>query len=80
VAALRDGLTARGWRVTTPEPLASGILSAVPPSASAGAMAKALEQRGIIVAARESAVRFSPHCGNDSQEIERALAAIDEIG
>jgi len=80
VGALREGLSARGWRITTPEPLASGILSAIPPSQSAGAMARALEQRGVIVAAREGAVRFSPHCGNDLREIERAVEAIDEIG
>ena len=65
VGALREGLAARGWRITTPEPLASGILSAVPPSGDARAMAKALEQRGVIVAPREGAVRFSPHVGND---------------
>jgi selenocysteine lyase/cysteine desulfurase len=80
VAALRNGLAARGWRITTPEPLASGILSALPPSGDDRAMAKALEQRGIIVAPREGAVRFSPHVGNDLEEVERTLAAIDEVG
>ena len=79
VAALRDGLAAREWRITTPEPLASGILSAVPPTGNARAMAKALEQRGIIVAPREGAVRFSPHAGNDLGEVEKALRAIDEM-
>ncbi len=78
--ALRDGLDARGWRITTPEPIASGILAAVPPSGDVRAMAKALEARGVIVAPREGAVRFSPHAGNDLAEVERALAAIDEIG
>jgi selenocysteine lyase/cysteine desulfurase len=80
VGALRDGLAARGWRITTPEPLASGILSAVPPSGNDRAMAKALEQRGILVAPREGAVRFSPHVGNDLEEVERALFAVDQIG
>src|SRR5262249_39849133 len=41
-AALRDGLEARGWRTATPEPLASGIFAAAPPSGDARAMAKAL--------------------------------------
>jgi selenocysteine lyase/cysteine desulfurase len=77
--ALRDGLSQRGWRITTPEPLASGILAAVPPSGNERTMAKALEQRGIIVAPREGAVRFSPHVGNDRNEIQRTLAAIAEI-
>lgn len=80
VTALRDGLAARGWRIVSPEPLASGILAAVPPSGDERAMAKALEKRGILVAPREGAVRFSPHVGNDLKEVERALATIDEIG
>ncbi|HTO88775.1 MAG TPA: aminotransferase class V-fold PLP-dependent enzyme [Thermoanaerobaculia bacterium] len=80
VGALQAGLEARGWRIASPQPLASGILAAVPPSLSARAAAKALESRGVIVAPREGAVRFSPHAGNDHAEVERALAAIDEIG
>jgi selenocysteine lyase/cysteine desulfurase len=80
VGALRDGLSARGWQITTPEPLASGILSAAPPSGDERAMAKTLEQRGVIVAPREGAVRFSPHVGNDLAEVERVLSAIDRIG
>ncbi len=80
VGALRDGLAARGWRITSPEPVLSGILAAVPPARDVRAMAKALEQRGIIVAPREGAVRFSPHVANDLGEVEKALAAIDAIG
>ncbi len=37
------------------------------------------KQRGVIVAPRERAVRFSPHAGNDEGEIARALAEIDAI-
>jgi selenocysteine lyase/cysteine desulfurase len=80
VAALRDGLSARGWRIATPEPLASGILAAAPPSADARRWAKALESRGVIVAPREGYVRFSPHAGNDVGEIARALGEMDAIG
>jgi len=80
VAALRDGLSARGWRIATPEPLASGILAAAPTSADARRWAKALEARGVIVAPREGAVRFSPHAGNDVGEVARALGEIDAIG
>jgi len=80
VAALRDGLAARGWRIGTPEPLASGILAAAPPSADARRWAKALEARGVIVAPRERQVRFSPHAGNDVGEIARGLAEIDAVG
>jgi selenocysteine lyase/cysteine desulfurase len=81
VGALADGLATRGWTIATPEPLVSGILAAVPPSGDRDmyGWSKALEQRGVIAAPREGAIRFSPHAGNDLAEIERALAAIDEI-
>jgi selenocysteine lyase/cysteine desulfurase len=79
-AALRDGLAIRGWRATTPEPLACGIFAAAPPTGDARAMAKALEERGVIVSPREGAVRFSPHAGNDVPEVARVLAIVDEIG
>jgi selenocysteine lyase/cysteine desulfurase len=77
VAALREGLGRRGWRITTPDPSRSGILSAIPPSGDARDVVRKLEARGVIVAPREAAVRFSPHVGNDPGEIEKALAAID---
>jgi selenocysteine lyase/cysteine desulfurase len=80
VEALRRGLADRGWRIASPEPLASGILAAVPPSGDARRWAKALEERGVIVAPREGFVRFSPHAGNDAGEIARALAAVDAVG
>jgi cysteine desulfurase/selenocysteine lyase len=77
VRQLREGLMLRGWRITTPEPLASGILAAVPLHGDARGMAKKLEERGIIVAPREGAVRFSPHFYNDEAEVARILEAID---
>ena len=80
VRALVGGLSQRGWRIVTPAPIASGILAAVHPSRDARHVAKALEERGVIVSPRESAVRFSPHAGNDLGQVERALAAIDAIG
>ena len=80
VAALRAGLAARGWRIATPEPLASGILAAAPPSADARRWVKALETRGVIVAPREGCVRFAPHAGNDVDEVARALSEIDAVG
>jgi selenocysteine lyase/cysteine desulfurase len=80
VGALRDGLRERGWRITTPEPLASGILAAAHPSQDPRTVANALEQRGVIVAPREGAVRFSPHAGDDLGQVERVLAEIDAVG
>ncbi|MGE5413615.1 MAG: aminotransferase class V-fold PLP-dependent enzyme [Syntrophomonadaceae bacterium] len=79
VEALRSGLAERGWRIVTPEPLASGILAAVPPSGDARTWAKTLEDHGVIVSPREGAVRFAPHAGNDTGEIARALEEIDRV-
>jgi cysteine desulfurase/selenocysteine lyase len=79
VGALRDGLSERGWKIASPEPLASGILAAVPPGGNARAMAKALESREIIVSPREGAVRFSPHVGNDLDQVAEVLKRIDAI-
>jgi len=77
--ALRRGLAERGWKIASPEPLGSGILSAVPPSRDARAWVKALEERGVIAAPREGAVRFSPHASSDVGEIARALEIIDAV-
>ena len=79
VEILGAGLVERGWTIASPEPHASGILAAAPPSGDARSWAKALEARGVIVAPREGLVRFSPHAGNDAGELERALAAIDAV-
>ena len=76
---LKRGLVAHGWKIVSPEPLASGILAAVPPTGDAGAMAMRLEARGVIVAPREGAVRFSPHAYNDLAEVTRILEAAEEI-
>jgi len=79
VGVLRDGLVRRGWRIATPEPLASGILAAAHPTKDARAVAKELEERGVIVAPREGNVRFSPHAGNDLDQVARVLAEIDAL-
>jgi selenocysteine lyase/cysteine desulfurase len=75
--ALRVGLTERGWRIATPDPLRSGVLSAAPPAADSRAVSKQLEERGIITAPREGAVRFSPHFYNDEDEVKRILDAVE---
>jgi selenocysteine lyase/cysteine desulfurase len=80
VGVLRDGLVERGWKMASPEPLASGILAAVPPAGDARTWAKRLEQQGIIVSPREGAVRFSPHAYNDDGEVKRVLASVDASG
>ena len=76
---LRNGLLRLGWKIASPEPLASGILAATHPTLEPRAVAKALEERGVIVAPREGFVRFSPHAGNDLGQVERVLEAIGEL-
>ena len=76
--ALERGLVERGWRIVTPEPLRCGILAAALPGADCRVLAKKLEERGIISSPREGAVRFSPHFYNDTREVERILAAVDQ--
>ncbi|HYB52251.1 MAG TPA: aminotransferase class V-fold PLP-dependent enzyme [Thermoanaerobaculia bacterium] len=78
-ALLQKGLAPRGWRIVTPQPLASGILAAVPPSNDPRPVARKLEERSIIVTAREGAVRFSPHFYNDAAEVQRIFEAIDAL-
>ena len=80
VDTLARGLTERGWTIASPAPPGSGILAAVPPGGDSLRMAKALEARGIIVAPREGAVRFSPHAYNDPAEVDRILEAAGEAG
>jgi cysteine desulfurase / selenocysteine lyase len=75
--ALGRSLAERRWRVATPEPSRSGILSAAPPDADPRAVAKRLEARGIIITPREGFVRFSPHFYNDRAEVTRILEALD---
>jgi selenocysteine lyase/cysteine desulfurase len=77
---LKEGLVSRSWKITTPLPLASGILAAVPPRDEPRRVARKLEERQIVVTAREGAVRFSPHFYNDRDEVARILAAIDDLG
>ena len=74
--ALQRGLAERGWRIATPDPLRSGILSAAPPDTDSRVVSKKLEERGIITAPREGAVRFSPHFYNDEDEVARILDSV----
>jgi len=76
VEALKRGLAERGWTITSPEPLRSGILAAVRADTDSRVLAKRLEEHGVIVAPREGSLRFSPHFYNDAGEVERILEAV----
>lgn len=75
-AALAGCLSELGWTISSPEPLRSGILAAVPPGKDARATARHLESCGVIVAPREGAVRFSPHFYNGDEEVRKILTAV----
>jgi selenocysteine lyase/cysteine desulfurase len=77
---MKRGLADRGWTITSPEPVRSGILAAARPSTDSRVLAKHLEEHGIITAPREGSVRFSPHFYNDAEEVARTLQTLDEIG
>ncbi|MGE5717576.1 MAG: aminotransferase class V-fold PLP-dependent enzyme, partial [Acidobacteriota bacterium] len=73
---LRRSLAERGWKITSPEPLRSGVLAAALPGADCRVLCKRLEDRGVITAPREGSVRFSPHFYNDEKEVGRILDAL----
>lgn len=79
VEALRRGLAERGWTITSPEPLRSGILAAARAGTDSRVLAKNLEERGVILSPREGSLRFSPHFYNDAEEVSRALQILDEL-
>ncbi len=76
--SLKRGLAERGWTITSPEPLQSGILAAALPGTDSRQLAKRLEERDIITAPREGSLRFSPHFYNDAAEVARVLQSVDE--
>ena len=73
---LASELARIGWTITTPQPGSSGIVSASPPEGDAWKAAKRLEAAGVMASPREGAVRFSPHFYNDTDEVERIVAAL----
>jgi selenocysteine lyase/cysteine desulfurase len=77
--ALKKGLEERGWTITSPQPLHSGILAAALPGSDPRVLARRLEERGVITAPREGSVRFSPHFYNDRKEVSRILETLDDI-
>ena len=77
--SLKLGLLDRGWTITSPEPLRSGILAAARPGTDSRVIAKQLEERGVIVAPREGSLRFSPHFYNDQAQVSRVLDAVNDV-
>lgn len=64
-----------GWRIGSPRPVASGIVSAIPPGVEPSLLQwhRRLEENGVVCAPREGMLRFSPHFYNDDGEIDRVI-------
>lgn len=77
---LRDGLRARGFRPNAPDdPRVSSGITVVPVENAENAV-RALLAKGVVTTPRGGGLRISTHVYNDASDVERALAAIDEVG
>ncbi|MFN0178695.1 MAG: aminotransferase class V-fold PLP-dependent enzyme [Gemmatimonadales bacterium] len=66
----------RGVRLASPEgPRASGMICVAPEDP--GPVFEALTAAGVVASLREGAIRFSPHCYNTSDEMERVATLLD---
>ncbi len=78
---LAEGLARRGARLLTPtDPRRrAGTVTARFPGHDGEAIAAELTRRGVIVSPRVGSTRFSMHFYNSGDDIDRALAALDEV-
>jgi cysteine desulfurase / selenocysteine lyase len=78
---LIDGLTGRGAKLLTPRDprRRAGTVTARFPGRDGEAIAAALTRRGVIVSPRVGSTRFSMHFYNNSDDVDRALAALDLV-
>ncbi len=76
-----DGLTSRGAELLTPaDPRRrAGTVTARFPGRDGEAIAGELTQRGVIVSPRVGSTRFSMHFYNNTDDVDRALAVLDEV-
>jgi selenocysteine lyase/cysteine desulfurase len=78
---LIGGLTDRGAKLLTPrDPTRrGGTVTARFPGRDGEAIAAGLTRRGVIVSPRVGSTRFSMHFYNNSDDVDRALAALDLV-
>ena len=78
---LIDGLTGRGAKLLTPRDprRRAGTVTARFPGRGGEAIAAALTRRGVIVSPRVGSTRFSMHFYNNSDDVDRAVAALDLV-
>jgi selenocysteine lyase/cysteine desulfurase len=76
-----DGLTERGATLLTPaDPRRrAGTVTARFPGRDSEAIAAELTRRGVIVSPRVGSTRFSMHFYNNSDDVDHALAVLDEV-
>lgn len=76
----RRQLTRRGCRIVSPDNPAqrSGIIAFRHPRLSNEQVLSALESKKVICAVRCGNLRFAPHCYNNEDDIDRAIAAIPD--
>jgi cysteine desulfurase / selenocysteine lyase len=80
-AELADGLARRGARLLTPgDPgRRAGTVTARFPGHDGETVATELTRRGVIVSPRVGSTRFSLHFYNSSDDVDHALAVLDEV-
>jgi selenocysteine lyase/cysteine desulfurase len=78
---LAEGLASRGATLLTPADPArrAGTVTARFPGHDGEAVAAELTRRGVIVSPRVGSTRFSMHFYNSSDDVQHALAALDEV-
>jgi selenocysteine lyase/cysteine desulfurase len=74
LARLRSGVEEIGGIVVTPERLHGPMLAVA--TTDEHACVAALEKDGVVVSSRDGNVRISPHCYNDTTDIDAVLAAL----
>ena len=76
-----EGLAERGAKLLTPaDPRRrAGTVTAQFPGRDGETIAGALTRRGVIVSPRVGSTRFSMHFYNNSDDVDHALAVLDEV-
>jgi len=80
-SSIADGLAERGAELLTPSDprRRAGIITARFPGQNGEAIAGELTRRGVIVSPRVGSTRFSMHFYNNGDDVDRALAVLDEV-
>ena len=78
---LTEGLANLGAEFVTPavDDLGSSIVTARFPGRDQTQVARRLNEENVVVSPRIGAVRFAPHLYNSSEDIDRALGAVEDI-